>query len=100
MSRLHNVLAFRVPAEMARPRVPHVRTVVLNVFVHRIGPPSTPVISLSDRQLKRSVMALVIEETVPDDSAIDPPSYPRAVLYNFPVFPNTTSCRQNKSPWM
>ena len=75
-----NVLALRVPAEMARPRVPHVRTVALNVFVHRIGPPSTPVISLYDRQLKRSVMALVIEETVPDDSAMDTPLYLQAFL--------------------
>jgi len=79
MSCLHNVLAFRVPAEIARPRVPHVRMVALNVFVHRIDPPSTPVISLYDRQLKRFVMALVIGETVPDDPAIGTPRYPRAV---------------------
>ena len=80
MSRLHNVLAFRVPAEIARPRVPHVRTVVLNVFVHRIGPPSTPVISLYDRQLKRPVTAQVIEEAVPDDSAMDTSIYLQAFL--------------------
>lgn len=86
MSRLHNILAFRVLAEMARPRVPQVRTVALNVLVHRIGFPSILVISLYDRQFKRFVMALVFEETVPDDSAIDPPRYPRAVLYGFPVF--------------
>ena len=88
MSRLHNVLALRVPAEMARPRTPHVSTVALNVFVHRIGPPSTPVISLFDRQFKRIVMALVIEETVPDDSAIDPLRYPRAVFYEYDFVPS------------
>lgn len=49
MSRLHNVLAFRVPVEMARPRARHVVMVSLNVFVHRIGPPSTPAISFYDR---------------------------------------------------
>ena len=86
MSRLHNVLVFRVPEEIARPRVPHVRTVALNVFVHRIDPPSTPVISLYNRQLKRFVTALVIEETVPDDPEIGTPRYLRAVLYGFPVF--------------
>jgi len=48
MSRLHNILAFRVPTEMARPRVPQVRTVALNVLVHRIGLSSILVISLHD----------------------------------------------------
>jgi hypothetical protein len=48
---LHNVLALRVPAEMARPRVPHVRMVALNVLVHRIGPPSIPVISPYNRKI-------------------------------------------------
>ena len=44
------------------------------------------VISLYDRQLKRSVMALVIEDIVPDDPALGTPRYLRAVLYGFPVF--------------
>jgi hypothetical protein len=56
---------------MARPRVPHVRTVVLNVLVHRIGLSSIPVISLHDWKLQQSATALVIEETVPDDPAMD-----------------------------
>ena len=47
-----NVLALRVPAEIARPRVPHVRMVALNVLVHRIDPPVIPVISLHNRQLQ------------------------------------------------
>ena len=41
MSRLHSVLAFRVPEEIARPLVRHMIMVSLNVFVHLIGPPST-----------------------------------------------------------
>jgi len=45
---LHSIFAFRVPAEMARPRVPHVRMVALNVLVHRIGLPSILIISLHD----------------------------------------------------
>lgn len=73
MSRLHNNLAFRVLAEMARPRVPHVRTVALNVLVHRIGLSSIPVISLHGWKFQQSATALVIEETVPDDPAMDTP---------------------------
>ncbi len=99
MNRLHNVVALRVPADMARPRVPHVRTVALNVFVHRISPPSTLVISLHDRQLKRSVMALVIEETVPDDPAIGTPRYPRAVFHEYDVVPSKQKPMAAEQPW-
>jgi hypothetical protein len=70
---LHNNLAFRVLAETARPRVPHVRTVALKVLVHRIGLSSIPVISIHDWKLQQSATALVIEETVLDDPAIDVP---------------------------
>ena len=71
MSRLHNNLAFRLLAEMARPCVPHVRTVALNVLVHRIGLSSIPVTSFHDGKLQESAMALVSEETVPDDPPMD-----------------------------
>ena len=70
MSRLHNLLAFRVPAEMARPRVPQVRMVALNVSVHRIGLSSIPAMSLHDRKFQQPTTALVVEETVPDDHAL------------------------------